>query len=246
MALRASPNDQARLLDLQGIDIRLSQLDHRMRTLPQIAAITALTADADRLRRERTAERGRVDDVRAELTRTESDGALVATRIGRDVGRLQGSSSVKDVAGLESELVGLRRRQAELEEIELGLMETLETLEDGMRITEAERNDILARITGLAAERDQDLAALSVERDQAVADRATIVAGLPADLVALYERQRERYGYGASLLQGGVSSASGVRLLENEIAIVRAADPETVLLCPDSQAILVRTAESGI
>jgi uncharacterized protein len=30
------------------------------------------------------------------------------------------------------------------------------------------------------------------------------------------------------------------------MAIIRAAAPDDVLLCPDSNAILVRTAESGI
>jgi hypothetical protein len=43
-----------------------------------------------------------------------------------------------------------------------------------------------------------------------------------------------------------VSSASGVKLNESDMAVIRAATPDTVLLCPDSNAILVRTGESGI
>ena len=65
-------------------------------------------------------------------------------------------------------------------------------------------------------------------------------------MLALYERQRERYGFGASLLRGGVSSASGVKLNESDMATVRAAAPDDVLICPDSNAILVRTNESGL
>ena len=78
------------------------------------------------------------------------------------------------------------------------------------------------------------------------ANRATICSKLPADLVALYERQRGLYGSGASHLRGGVSSASGVKLLENELASIRGAASDEVLICPDSQAILVRTNESGL
>jgi hypothetical protein len=78
------------------------------------------------------------------------------------------------------------------------------------------------------------------------ANRSTIVGKVPADLMALYERQRSRYGVGASHLRGGVSGASGVRLTESDMARIRSAAPDEVILCPDSDAILVRTAESGL
>ena len=90
------------------------------------------------------------------------------------------------------------------------------------------------------------LESIAAERAAAIADRAVIAASLPEDLLALYERQRARYGVGASLLRGGVSQASGVALLADELATVRAAAPEAVLTCPSSEAILVRTAESGL
>jgi hypothetical protein len=69
---------------------------------------------------------------------------------------------------------------------------------------------------------------------------------VPADLYALYEKQRSRYGTGASLLRYGVSSATGVKLLENEMQEIRAAAPDEVIMCASSDAILVRTAESGL
>ena len=246
MALKASPEDQALLLDLQAIDTRLQQLDHRMKQLPELAVLAALAVDAERLRSQRATESGAVEDAGIELRRIESDVTTVEARITRDADRLQVSSSPKDVAGLESELVGLRRRRDELEEIELAVMEKLETLENGVRITSAEQAEVLARVAAVEEERDGALSVLAAERAEAAANRAVIASGLAADLVALYERQRQRYGAGASHLRGGVSSASGVKLLENELAIVRAASPDDVLICPDSQAILVRTKESGL
>ncbi|MBC7725881.1 MAG: hypothetical protein H7146_14235 [Burkholderiaceae bacterium] len=246
MALKASPADQALLLDLQALDTKLQQLDHRSKALPELAAIAKLQVEADRLRLARTTESGVVDDTTTELRRIEADVVVVEARIARDDARLQASTSVKDVAGLESELAGLRRRRDELEEIELAVMEKLETLENAAQITAAEHADVLAQIQTIAAERDESLGALTTERGNVVADRAAISGRLPADLVALYERQRSRYGYGASHLRGGVSSASGVKLLENEMAIVRSAAPDDVLICPDSQAVLIRTAESGL
>ena len=85
--------------------------------------------------------------------------------------------------------------------------------------------------------------------------RRVLERGLKADnaapeirkrLLALYEKQRTRYGTGASLLRGGVSLASGVKLLEDELQKIRAAAPDDVLICPSSDSILVRTDESGL
>ncbi len=246
MALTASPDDQAHLLELQAIDTKLQQLDHRAKSLPEIGTLAGLARDADGLRAERLSASGAVDDATLELKRIESDVAVVEARIARDTERLQGSSSVKDVAGLESELAGLRKRQLDLEEIELTVMEKLETLESALAALVIALSDLGATISEAEAERDAALSAITSERSHAAANRETIAGKLPADLIALYERQRDRYGFGASLLQGGVSKASGVKLNENDMQIIRAAAPDEVLLCPDSSAILVRTNDSGL
>jgi predicted nucleic acid-binding Zn-ribbon protein len=246
MALKASPDDQAHLLELQAIDTKLRQLDHRAKTVPEIGVLAGLSSEADALRSERLDANGAVEDARLELGRVESDVAVVEARITRDSDRLQGSSSVKDVAGLESELAGLRKRQSDLEEIELTVMERLETLEATLSATDEKITELESRIAATTAERDAALGAITGESSHAAANRATIAGKLPADLLALYERQRDRYGFGASFLQGGVSLASGVKLNESDMQVIRAAAPDDVLLCPDSNAILVRTNESGL
>ena len=73
-----------------------------------------------------------------------------------------------------------------------------------------------------------------------------MTASIPDDLLTLYEKQRERYGVGASHLRARVSSASGVELTGSDLETVRAAAPDEVVMCPDSNAILVRTGESGL
>ncbi len=246
MALKASPDDQTHLLELQAIDTRLTQLDYRAKTSPELAVLVGLASEVGALRIEQLGATGAVEDAKLELGRIESDVAVVEARITRDTDRLQGSSSVKDVAGLESELAGLRKRQFDLEEIELNVMERLEELESNAGRLAAAIADVERRIAASESERDSALGVLVSERTHAAANRATLAAKLPPDLLALYERQRDRYGLGASLLRGGVSSASGVKLNENDMQVIRAAAADEVLLCPDSSAILVRTNESGL
>lgn len=246
MPLKASPDDQAILLDLQAIDTKLQQLAHRAKNLPELATIVSLTAEADVARLAGVTDSGALEDARIELKRIESDVDVVAARIKRNTERLESSSSVKDIAALESELTSLRKRQSDLEDIELAVMERVEELEMAASRSSTTHDELLVQIAQAEAARDAGLEALRSESDHANANRATIIAKLPAELVSLYERQRERYGTGASHLQHGASSASGVKFNENDMAAIRSAAPDDVVLCPDSNAILVRTAESGI
>lgn len=246
MALKATPESQAALLLLQASDMRLQQLAHQARSLPEIARLAELADDNEKIRQQLLTEMGAVEDARLELGRVESDVAVVEARMTRDAERLQGSSSVKDVAGLEHEIASLKQRRDDLEEIQLGVMERLEELEAAVAASTARRDSLLATMREVEGERDAALATIEHERRSAEANRAEVAGGLPADLLALYERQRGRYGAGASHLRGGVSSASGVRLTESDMARIRAAAPDDVIMCPDSDAILVRTNESGL
>ncbi len=246
MALKASPDDQALLLDLQAADTKLAQLDHRAKGIPELAMLASLSKEADALRLSLLEQTGATDDAKLELSRVDSDVKVVEARIARDSERLQASSSVKDVAALEQELAALRKRLGDLEEIELTVMERLEEQQAVVDATTAQLADVRARAAEVEAARDAALAAVNAERATAAAGRRTIEGKIPADLLALYEKQKARYGTGASLLRGGVSLASGVKLLEDELAVIRAAAPDDVLICPSSDAILVRTGESGL
>jgi hypothetical protein len=246
MALKASPADQALLLDLQAIDTKLAQLTHKGTSLPQHAAIAALATEISALRIVELEQRGAREDVQTELGRLESDVAVVEARIARDTERMQSSTSAKDAQAFEHELGLLAKRQFDLEEIEITVMERLEEKESELAATTTRINELLATSATLEAERDAELNTIEAERKHSGANRQTIAAKVPADLLALYERQRERYGTGASHLRFGVSSANGVKLLENEMQAIRQAAPDEVIMCASSEAILVRTAESGL
>ncbi|MBI5160261.1 MAG: hypothetical protein HY996_02415 [Micrococcales bacterium] len=246
MTLTAAPADQALLLDLQILDTTLQRLATRRAKLPESAVVAEVTADRTQSERLVVEQTGAVEDARAELRRTEADVAVVDARIARDQQRLQNSSSMKDIQGLEQELQALARRKSDLEDIELVVMERVEEREGALAATREALAGLATRHAEAVAARDAALGALERDRAQAVRERDEIVGRLPADLVALYEKQRARYGVGASLLRGGVSTAVGVALGVADLRAVAQAAPEDVLICPESSAILVRTEESGI
>jgi ribonuclease HI/predicted nucleic acid-binding Zn-ribbon protein len=222
MALKASPDDQALLLDLQALDTKLAQLDHKAKSLPQHAVLASLATELATVKSTALERTGAREDIAIELKRLEADVEVVETRIKRDSDRLEASSSVKDVAALEQELTALRKRRDDLEEIELTVMERLDVAEADLASTSAEVAALDERRQAVEAELAAALAEIANERTHTAANRQTIEGKVPADLLALYTKQRERYGTGASLLRFGVSSANGVKLNESDLQAIRA------------------------
>ncbi len=245
--MKASPAEQQELLRLQSIDTRLQQLAHRLGSMPQAAPLAELAGRDEAVRRTRAEAVGALEDARAELGRIESDVAVVEARIARDGDRLQHTSSTKDVAALESELVSLRCRLSDLEDQELAVMEKVESAEGVVAAIDVERAAIAVDVTRLEADRDEAAAGLATERDHAERDRAVVAGGLPPELVAFYDQRRVRGGgVGAALLRQRTCSGCTITLTGADLAAVRSAAPDAVLQCPECDRILVRTDESGL
>jgi uncharacterized protein len=244
--MKAAPEDQVILLDVQRLDNDVTRIAHRITSLQKGDKLTELGTTAAGLRAELAAATGEVEDAERELARLESDTMTAQARVERDTTMLEHVSSAKDAAGLQSELESLQRRIGDLETAELEVMEQLDGFRARVGDVESRLAEVDASRSTLVAERDAEIARLESDRASAVQARADVAAKVPADLLALYDRQRARYGFGASLLQGGVSTASGVTLTNSDLQAIRQAAPDDVVLCPDSDAILVRTAESGL
>jgi len=239
--ITAPPATQARLLDLQRIDDELTRIAQHRRRLEQADAITAAEAERTALRRTAADRRGELEDLRARIGRLESDVKTVEQRLDRDRGRLATSSSTKDVQGLEQEIGSLRRRREALEDDELTLMEQVESVEAAASVVADAMTQVEERIAALRTDREDALAGLTTQQTDAVARREALVAELPADLVTLYDRQRTRYGIGAARLVGAVSEGSNMALTGADLAAVRSAAPDAIVLDPESSCILVRS-----
>lgn len=246
MALTAAPEIQAQLLTLADLDVALSRAQATHSGLAAALHIPTLLAAVEEIRGRRHEAFIAREGIRAELTRAESDVETVDKRVATDEDRLGHTSSAKDAQGLEHELESLRQRRAHLEDIELAIMERLESAEAAEAQLAQQLDTAEAALDEARATEASEGARWNAEMASLRDSRHSLVASLPEDLVALYERQRERYGIGASHLRGGLSSASGVALTESDLQTIRESSPEAVVMCPDSNAILVRTAESGL
>jgi uncharacterized protein len=243
----AAPQDQWRLLDVQKHDTKLDQLAHRGRTLPEHAEAERLTKRLAQLADDLVAARTIAGDIRRELAKAEADVELVRSRARRDQSRLDaGVGSAKDLTALQHEIASLAQRQSVLEDVELEVMERLEEAQGRITRLEADQGAAESELAEIATRRDAALAALEEEAAGVRRSREDAAAGLPADLVALYERLRADGGTGAARLHARRCEGCRIELTAVELGRLRSAAPDTVLRCEECGRILVRTPDSGL
>jgi len=186
--------------------------------------------------------------VQREVDKAESDVQLVRDRAARDRTRLDaGTGSAKDLQALQHELTSLARRQAELEDVELEVMERVESLGQHVINLEAARDELADRLQGAVADRDAAMGEYATERDHVAGRREASVQGVGDDLVALYERIRSSHGgIGAAELKQRRCGGCHIELNQVDMNRITKAPVDEVLRCEECGRILVRTAESGL
>lgn len=194
--LNAAPADQIRLLDVQALDVRLSQLDHKRTSLPEHAEIESLTKDLAQLRDLLVASQTEESDTAREQTKAEQDVDQVRQRAVRDQQRLDSGTvtSSKDLENLQREIVSLAKRQGDLEDVVLEVMERRESAQE--RVTElTERvSAVQAKADDAAARRDTAVKGFDDEAATVTKERELVAASVPADLLKLYEKLRVKEG----------------------------------------------------
>jgi predicted nucleic acid-binding Zn-ribbon protein len=247
--VKASPEAQLRLLELADLDAELGRVAHRRRGLPEHAEITRLESRDAELRDALAALTAQSSDLSREQAKAEADVEQVRSRIDRDRQRLDGGmiSSAKELENLQSEIQSLQRRQSDLEEIVLDVMERRETTQSNLASATAERLSIEAELGTVIAARDAALAELDEQAAKASARRTRVAEDVPGGLVELYDKLRAQHGgVGAAALRHRRCQGCNLTLNTVDLNAIRSAPDDEVLRCEECRRVLVRTAESGL
>lgn len=227
-----------------------------------------LSADAERKRSLECPERGRVPELEAERVqierrvveakaeraeieaREEQLGAEVAKLVkeleAAEVERYSGKKKMdRDEAATHDEQQAARRtKQAELEEEEMTLLESIEEVEGRI----AEQEDALAANQAEAAQALESIR--KVEEDVAAAverlgdKRSGLVTSIPDGVLETYGRLRanERNGgRGAAGLADGRCGACRIKLPSLERTRMMAEPEDALIQCPQCRRVLVRS-----
>jgi len=245
----AAPGTQQRLLELQALDAALDRLAHRRSTLPELAELERLTARLDELHQDIVAAETEDSDQERDQTKLETDVEQVRSRGDRDRSRLDSGQvgSPRELENLQSEIVSLARRQADLEEQVLEVMERREAVGTRLGELRAERAMRTTERDAVTDRRDAAYAEIDAATARDTEERAAMSAELPVDLLSLYEKIRaDKGGVGAAALRRGRCEGCHLSLSGVDLAATKAAPPEAVLRCEECRRILIRTPESGL
>lgn len=246
--LLADPTRQAHLLQVQALDTRLDQIAHARSTLPQHRRLTELAAASDTLDVDLALAQTALSDVEREIAKAEADVQLVRDRAARDRARLDsGTGTAKDLQALQHELVSLARRQGELEDVELEVMERAEGLQSQVAQLTDRRSQLDAELAEVTRERDDVLAALDAEQASVRAARSAAAPEVGDDLLALYDKIRASAGgVGAAPLRQRRCGGCQLELNQVDLARFKQAPADEVLRCEECRRVLVRGVESGL
>ncbi|WKV15606.1 C4-type zinc ribbon domain-containing protein [Janibacter limosus] len=241
--MKADPFVRARLLDLQALDTRLQQIDHARTRVPQIAAVQEAGSRLQQVSDDVVRVETGLSDIRREVDRAEADVQQVRDRTARNTSRLEsGRGSAKDLQALQHELESLARRQAELEDVEIEVMERQESVETRLGELTSQRAEVQAEVDRLTAERDAAVAELDAERIEVARPRDEIAASIDDAPPALYERIREHSGGPAAAeLKHGRCGGCRLELNPTDLAAIDKTASNEVVRCEECSRILVRT-----
>ena len=240
--MKATPEDQNLLIELQLIDSQITQAKVKLAGLPEIEQITAIHTRLENTAVELAVVETELADVAIELRRSEVDVEQVEDRMKKDEGRLNsGIGTPKELEQLQHELVTLAKRKADLEDGELEILmkhdgvkaRVDELLNDqvGLKKLELELN---VRLENAKAEIDKSLAELG-------AARAELAPKIDAALVELYDKVGvSAHGVGAALLIGNKCDGCHLSINAIELERIKGLEADEIIRCEECRRILVR------
>lgn len=248
MAINATSEQQLALLDLQALDTTLLQLNHKRDSVPEVALAHDLEIELGQVEYRIIAVKTEISDVSLEQKKAEADVEQVMAREVRDQQRLDaGGIPAKDLTNIQHELGTLAKRRAELEDVELEIMQRLEDATKHLEELEVQFAEVKSRRDDIVEARDEALRLIDAQIDEVTSSRTAAEKSVPADLVSLYNKVRQDLGgIGAAMLHRGACQGCHITLNSADLDRIRKIETDVVVRCEECRRILVRTAESGL
>lgn len=242
--LKASPELQSRLLEVQDVDTRLDQLAHREANLPETQQLAELTERLAELNTDVVNASTDLSDLEREVRKAEDEVEQVRKRTAKDQDLLDSGSisSGKQLEEIQHEIASLLRRQTELEDAQLEVMERAEGAQNRVDQLTAAISEAQASQAELESVHAALIAEIADERRQLMAQRDALAADLPADLTALYDKLRDSLGgVGAAPLRGSRCEGCHMQIAPTDLKAIADADADEVVRCEECRRILVRS-----
>lgn len=240
--MKASVDDQNRLIELQRIDSHIQSLKYKLKSLPEVEQLVAI--DTRITAGEETLKTAGVElgDVEVELKRSEIEVEQVAERIKKDENRLNlGQGSPKELEQIQHEIGTLQKRKSDLEDGELEIMIRFDAAKAKVETLKSDDAGLKQLRVELEARYEAASKALQSEITVEEAKRNAQASGIDKPLLDLYEKIRSTSdGTGAALLVGHTCDGCHLAITPVELEKIKALPADEVVRCEECRRILVR------
>lgn len=240
--IAATPEQQRRLLELQGVDTAIQQLEHRRAHLPEQKALDENAETLAKVSTEYASAKDRLARLSQQQSKHESEVATIDARRKSEEGRMYSGliRSEKELEALRHEIGSLKGRKSDLEESLLEIMEQVEDLESLVETLKQRHVELTSAVEELTLARDAAATDIDAELEQRRTQRAERTDGIPDEVLEYYDELRGRKdGIAVAALQGRTCAGCRLELTQIELEDVRR-DAETgIARCEQCGRILV-------
>jgi predicted nucleic acid-binding Zn-ribbon protein len=228
---------------VQALDTTADQLRHRREHLPERADLAACQTQLRKLEQRTGEVQGRRDELTRNEKRLEDEISMVRDKATQTDKKLySGTVNVpRELTALQEEMEALARRQRQLEDQELELMEQAEPLDADLVTFAAERTALDEQAVGLIARIAEEEVSIDAELADVVAKRADAVVGVPPELLSEYVSLRGALGgVGVARLSGNRCEGCHLTLSAVDVDRIRRAPEDEIPHCTECNRLLVR------
>jgi predicted nucleic acid-binding Zn-ribbon protein len=174
-----------------------------------------------------------------ELQRLEADLALVNKRISTDKERLNKTAVARDALGIQHELETLAKRAADLEDVEIGLLEQKSESDMRMHELEAQGEKLEQELQLTKARVQLELTDLKTQFQSNQKTSADLRGKISAELLSRFDAKLAR-GLAVGRLQKNTCTACNMSITATALADLHQVPADELASCPECQAILLR------
>lgn len=241
--MKAAPEAQVKLLEIQELDKKIAGLRHQLKTLPAAARLAEIAKELQGLHEKLTLASAGVKDAQRAVKGAEAEVEKVQERARTQRERLDsGTLSPKEMERIQEELGLLAARQGELEDRALEAMDAVEAATQHQSDLNESQAALQAEQAELEASMGAEASNLQGDLDRELAARADLTQGMPAELLEEYDAcRRATGGLGVVEVHGVRPVGRYLEFSTAEVSRLETAASDDVIVSEDHEVILVRT-----
>ena len=231
------------ILDIQALDLRLIQLQHRLATHPARDEVASVGAEITRLEGQLAVIDDRNHELERNLKRLGDEVATMEAKRHHIEAKLYDGSvtASKDLLAMQDEATSLRDRQRRVEDDELEIMETMEQVGAELKAERAALNGAVESKERAEGQLSAAISELEIEMAQVSEERSQAVEPANPTLLAHYEELSPQFGgVAVARFVDGRCDGCHMQLSAMAVDLLGKSADDAVVTCEECGRLLVR------